>query len=50
MLQEPGGQTVVVVSLLDGVVPGGKGEVFLPVGNQKLFEFYKGKSRGKELG
>ena len=43
VLQEPRGQTVVVVSLLDCVVPGGKGKVFLPVGNQKLFEFCKGK-------
>lgn len=40
MLQEPRGQTVVVVPLLDCVVPGGEREVFLAVGNQKLFEFW----------
>ena len=39
VLQKPGGQTVIVVPLLDGVVFGGKGEVFLPVFNQKFFQF-----------
>jgi hypothetical protein len=39
VLQEPGGQTVVVVPLLDRVVFGGIGEVLLAVGNQKLFQF-----------
>jgi len=38
VIQEPGGQPVVVVPLLDRVVLGGKGEIFFPVGNQKVFQ------------
>lgn len=39
MFQEPGGEAVVVVPLLDGVVAGREGKVFLAVDNQKALEF-----------
>ena len=45
MLQKQGCQPIVVVPLLDRVVLGRKGEVFLSIGNQKLFEYYNKKWR-----
>lgn len=39
VFQELGRQAVVVVALLDRVVAGREGEILLPVGNQKLFQF-----------
>jgi hypothetical protein len=48
VLQETGGQPVVVIPLLDRVVSGREGKVFGSVGNQKLFEFCKERKDGEK--